>query len=322
MTGSFYGPNGDEIGAVFNASGPGGTLTGSLTGQQTALASTSDGASSVTLTAAIKNQGLFNTQSAWLVYQARENETGLSNASVLTSSGAATITPIGVGAASIFSYGYTIDPADRTAGQRANFDTYAKTLAGRPTTVSFYKIGSTNTELALTYTSFFSWTMDETSQIASGQHIYDTNIHFLTYGIKTRDNLMAARTGTARYDGVAYGLGVNMAGTKYDVSGTSRFDVDFSSQAYAGALTLQATPVGGGSVRSLGLTSFASTLVSGNMLRAELPRGGNWGGSNYLQPQFYGPMGQEIGATFQMMTGPQEDANTLFIAGAAVAKSP
>jgi len=321
MSGSFYGPNAQEVGGIFNASGTGGTLTGSFTGQQSTLTATSDGVEVVSLTAAAKTEILHDNNSAWLYYQSRDDVAGLSTASVLQTSAAAVITPTGVGEVDSTSYAYMPNAADRTANQRANFDTYAKTIAGNPTTISIYKIGSANSELALTYTSFFSWSSVQNSTAGNTQ-IVDANVYYVPFGIKTADNLMAARTGGAQYNGVAYGSAVDMAGLKYDITGTSRFDINFSAQTYSGALTLNAALSGGGSTQSLGAFNFASTLVSGNMLSADLPHGSNWGGSNSIQPQFYGPMGQEIGAAFQMVTGPNTDSHTLAIAGAALAKLP
>ncbi len=210
----------------------------------------------------------------------------------------------------------TFAASDQITDGRPNYITYSKVVNGVTTTLSLFRPGSANTELALTYAGFGSWT----GGAASGYDPFDGHIYF-TYGIVTPRDLLSRRTGTASYAGVAHGVGAANDGTLYDVAGSSRFGVDFGAQNFNGSLQLSASRAGGGSARDLGGWTFADRLSSGQMITTSLTGpAGSTGALGTISPQFYGPDGEEIGATFSLQTGTQGAANTLAIVGATVAK--
>src|SRR5690606_40722987 len=55
-----------------------------------------------------------------------------------------------------------------------------------------------------------------------------------------------------------------------------------------------------GAINDFGQSTFASTLVSGEMLSASLTGSGSYDPGSSSFPQFYGPTGQEIGAVFSL----------------------
>jgi hypothetical protein len=155
--------------------------------------------------------------------------------------------------------------------------------------LELYKAGTANTELALTYASFGHWT---------GTRAGSTQDYYFTYGFETGDNFLGARTGTAHYEGVAYGTGINSdASARYDVKGTSSFDVNFGTQAFGGALTLAGTERTSGALADFGSFDVAGTMAArDSSLQGTVSRGGANLGS--LTAEFYGPDAQELAGTF------------------------
>ena len=183
--------------------------------------------------------------------------------------------------------------------------------------LSLFKPGAGNTELALTYLSFGRWS---TVQPYGGSpDVNEVDTVFFTYGLATPARLLSGRTGTAHYDGLVYGAAINPATTAtYDVTGTSRFDVDFGHQSFTGALAIRGAPTSGATA-----VDFGSYDVTGNLgytaaSTASITRAGAVVGE--LTSAFYGPGGEEIGGplTVRVPTG-APGAGTV-IAGVAVAK--
>jgi len=77
---------------------------------------------------------------------------------------------------------------------------------------------------------------------------------------------------------------------------------DFSASAYNGSLQLAGTDAGGG-VRDFGQWTFAGSLGFGQMSPAPLEGPENNDPASEIDPRFYGPSGQEIGAVFNMRIG-------------------
>ncbi len=137
-----------------------------------------------------------------------------------------------------------------------NFTVYEKTFGDRGVRLELFKVGSANTQLALTYSTLGRWQSIE----RVGVWTTTRNQHFV-YGLETPARLLAARTGTARYEGVVYGAGGNATtGAEYDVRGTSVFNVDFTHQTYAGDLTLNGRNNAG--TVDFGRYDFAGRLAS------------------------------------------------------------
>ena len=131
------------------------------------------------------------------------------------------------------------------------------------------------------------------------------------YGLETPRDQLDARTGSGRYDGIVYANGASADGHFYDIGGTSRFDVDFSNHRYSGALALSAA-----NAPSFGTWTFGSTIGFGQMSQSNFKE--DAGG--LIQPRFYGPDGQEIGATFRLTSGTPGSTSAVAISGVAVAR--
>lgn len=320
LSGSFYGPNANEIGATFSAGGGNGaSLTGALTGQRFPVGSTSDGIRNISLTNLLVDDRLFG-ESVALQWTTTEGENGFSSLVHGRSVGTVDVT----GAGSIQSIGldsvkYQPQAAEIDPEGPANFTTYRSILAGNPLEVSFYKVGEANSEIALTYSSFVGWQSSEEGVIPSGLATETFHRRYLVYGIETQPELLAKRTGTANFTGLAYGTGSSMRGESYQIGGTSQFTVDFTEGSYDGSLQLRGTDTNG-AINDFGQWTFASTLVSGEMLSASLTGSGSYDPGSSIFPQFYGPTGQEIGAVFSLRTGQTPTEDSISIVGVTLAK--
>ena len=320
LTGGFYGPNADEIGATFNASGNGASLTGALTGQQFPVGSTSEGIRNISLTNLLVDQ-LFHGQSVTLMWSEVEGEPGPSGPGGNRTNGSVDMDRFGnvQGISVAFTEGYTPLAADIDPSGPANFTTYRSQIGGNPLTVSLYKIGSANSEVALTYSGFVGWQSSEDGAIPSGETTESFHRRYLVYGLPTVGNLLVGRTGSAQYAGVVYGAGANMRGDTFDIGGTSHFAVDFSAATYNGWLQLTGTHAGGG-VTDFGQWTFASGLPYGGLMSAPLIGPGTHFPSAEIFPSFYGPTGQEIGAIFNLGIGWPENEDSIHVIGVTVAK--
>ncbi|MEO7691911.1 MAG: transferrin-binding protein-like solute binding protein [Sphingomonas sp.] len=305
--GRFYGPGAEEMGASFSAdNAAGAAVTGSLTGKRDASVLPVN----LALTNVVADQ-LFYASESEVILGRGPNPPGASHGIgqfTLRADGGLSI----IGPTSSIDYAiYTV--ADRVNDPRANFITYQKTINGIPTQISLYRPGSANSELALTYTSFVDWSTSTSNNYGA------VPVHlFFSYGIETERSLLARRTGTASYAGIAYGVGVRNDGLNYDVRGTSHFDVDFSTQHFTGSLALNGTPKDGSAATDFGAWTFANPLSAGMMVESALSHAG--AGFGGISPRFYGPDGEEIGGSFYIQNGAQGAPNTVHIAGATVAK--
>lgn len=272
IAGRLYGPNGEELGATFQTSNAAGmAAVGSLVGSRDATL-TADGQ---TLTALTSGQQFY----------ARSGSSGGGSITWLNSE--------------TFDYGgYSSDMVggrftinEKIVSKDGNFTAYAKTgdngYGPQQVLLELYKPGSANTELALTYASFGHW---------AGTRAGSTQDFYFTYGFATGANFLAARTGKARYEGLAYGTGTS-ASVHYDVKGTSSFDVDFGAQAFGGALSLSGTDRASGARTDFGSYDMAGTLAArDSSLQGAVSRGGTNLGS--VNAQFYGADAQELAGTF------------------------
>lgn len=310
LAGGFYGPNADEVGASFSAEGSGSWLTGAMTGQRTSLASTSDGIRNISLTTPLATELLRANPGVELSVD------GVANSSF--NGAQVTLTPAGPGTVA-FNYQSDLDAKDIVAGS-ANFVTYRPTVNGTPATIALYKTGGQNTELALTYTSFVSWTWARGLGGAPGSSGQALDANYGIFGIQTPRDLMTMRTGSATYQGVLYGKAAGFGGLLYDLTGTSRFDVDFTASSYSGSLNVNGTALGGGTI-AFGQFDFAAALGFGEMAEASITATSvNTGATHSIRPQFYGPSGQEIGAAFKFDIAHPSAPNGLMMAGVALAK--
>ena len=312
LNGSFYGPNGEEIGAAFHAdNAAGATLNGALTGQRNPVTTPTN----FTIDSITSDQMFF---SPWTVLTETINGAGtnfllqgqLTGQTTLKADGSFTI---GTPTSNMPSLTFT--SADRIADTRANFASYQKTFNGAPVRVDLYQPSGSSGAIALTYVGFGNW-----SRTALDGADNQTINGYFAYGFATPRDLLARRTGTGTYDGVAIGTAGAANGARYDVGGTSHFDVDFTNQHYSGSLTLNATPESGGTAAALGAWQFGAAISSGQLVGATLTNGGATSFNNKISPQLYGPDGEEIAAPFTIAAGASLNGQSLSIAGVAAAK--
>ncbi|MFS0772150.1 hypothetical protein [Sphingomonas sp. 1P08PE] len=314
IAGRFYGPGAEELGASFAADdGAGGAVTGSITGQRQAGAAQTN----LSLTNLTVDQ-LYYSQNAQLTVGngfmgARAVNTYVGNGQVQQRPDGS----FSVLAATSALPSVTGDQSNRVTDARPNFVTYTKTVDGAPTRVSFYRPGAANSELALTYAGF-----GVLEALAPSATYYSAGRNYFAYGLTTPTYVLTRRTGSAEYAGVAYGYGARPNGQDVEVTGTSRFTVDFGNQRYSGSLALEGAPVAGGAAQSLGSWTFANQLFSGQMAEASLSPTGTPTTNffNRIVPQLYGPDGEEIAAAFSVAIGADGAADRLSIVGATVAK--
>jgi hypothetical protein len=208
----------------------------------------------------------------------------------------------------------TLDPS-QPGGNFIRYTGQSPTVS--PVTVDFYRPGPANTELALTYTSFATWqwtTYD--AQFGQGPAINNSTF-FVAYGIKPQTEFLNGMTGTASYQGVVYGVGSTHEGDLYDLGGSSTFLVDFSAGRYSGSLQIDGKDAAGGT-RDFGTYDFASNLNGGDFDFAVLNPDPIW--SQAINPEFFGPKGQEIAANFNILVGDYGAPNTIYLDGITVAK--
>ena len=309
LTGRFYGPGAEELGASFSASNSNGaTVVGSFTGQRGDAPPVN-----LVLTDVIAPQTLFaygtalrvgtvdgrpetEVRSQRMIGQFHDRTNGIFN--------------YGPGSSSMGGGDFT--PAAIVSSDDPNFTRYETTFGDRDVRLDLYKVGEANSELALTYVSLGRWRSAETH----GPQRTDQHHHFV-YGLETPDRLLAARTGSARYEGVVYGAGANAeSGGLFDIRGASVFNVDFSSQSYSGDLTLSGR--GDSGVVDFGRYDFSGRLGWSRSSTAVITYNGEEVGS--LRSRFYGPTGEEIGGDFFLIAPESVHAGQTTITGATVAR--
>ncbi len=310
IEGQFYGPSAQELGAVFSASNKdGSTVTGGMTGYLEQQGSKVN----LTLTNLVTSQ-LFYSQEANLSIHYVPGGTDQSGTTTMTSQFTDQTSgnlQYGPGRSDLPGGAYTV--AYQVPSSDPNFTSYKKTINGQDTYLDLFKVGSANTKLALTYLSFGHWSSTQTS----GPNSQLDEVYFV-YGLETPARLLSARTGVARYDGYVYGAGAtHSASTRYDVTGTAYFDVNFTNQSYSGALQLMGKTVGGGGNVNFGTVDFSGPLAAWTSdTSVELMQGGQNVG--VLTTRFYGPNGEEIGGPFEAHIPTVDMTN---IAGIAIAKT-
>lgn len=317
LAGRFYGPNASELGASFSGSASDGSaFNGAMTGQS----DTSLNAVNLSLARLVTPQ-LFYADTTTLTVRAPRNGTapyvsdypgsigyGVSR-SQFTDKTSGNVS-YGPPTSGIAGGDYTVTSI---VDGNANFTTYARTIADQPTRLELYKTGSDNRELALTYASFGK----QTSFRNDDPFATDTNRSFFIYGFATPSGLFANRTGTASYAGVAYGAAADQQGTFYDVTGTSRLNVDFGSQSMSGALAL--TGRNGSTPIEFGSFDFGGKIFSYSSSGVADIRRGSGQSIGAMLVNFYGPAADEAAGIFRLRIPDGVGAN-MIVNGAMVAK--
>ncbi|MFN3946322.1 MAG: transferrin-binding protein-like solute binding protein [Allosphingosinicella sp.] len=312
MSGRFYGPQAEELGAGFSGSNAdGATVTGAMTGQRA-----NNSPVNFTLTNMVTPQSFFVDEATLLVNSFEDASRNHAMANWATTQ----IRDLTGGTIQYFpgrttGIGGDFTDADSVPSANPNFIAYNREANDQKGRLELYRRGEGNSELALTYMTFGRWSSSSTSGISTRDQY-----NFFTYGLETPQNLLSARTGSARYDGVVYGAGANTGtGARYDVSGTSRFDVDFGRQSLSGALALRGESTNGFGNVDFGAYDFSGGLsTTGVRTLTQLSRNGLRSGE--LITSFFGPDGEEIGGTFIMRVQDGNPGAGTSIVGATAAK--
>jgi hypothetical protein len=309
ISGRFFGPGSEEVGASFSTSNAdGATAVGSFTGQR-------DGAAGVNLrmTDIAVPQVFYASGRALLVDRASPSNVvhSVSQIPLVGQFNDRTNGNFSFGPGLSSMAGGNFTTADIVTGDDPNFVHYAKTFGAQDVKMQLYKLGSSNSELALTYVGLGRWA----SQVNNPGSVEFQRHHFV-YGLATRDSMLTRRTGSARYEGVVYGAGANRTtGAMYDVGGTSSFDVDFSKQAYTGALVLNSKA--SGQTLDFGRYEFGGRLFwngnTGSILEGDAEIG-------QISTRFYGPTGEELAGDFHIYAPERVQTGGLVINGVTVAR--
>jgi hypothetical protein len=278
--GRFYGPGAEEVGVTFAGSNAdGATLNGGYTGQR----GTGPATQNLSVTNIVASQS-FNVD---------VEGTSTSTAAIkLAPDGSVQYQP----GSSLYEVA-NLTPADIVGGA-ANFTTYRQTVNGHLVTVALYKPAAGSGALTLTYASFGTWQQQGSTQFPNA-----VTDQVFAFGIATDPSLIAGRTGSASYSGIAYGSGQDAAsGVHYDTSGTATVDINFSTQSFQTVLALKG--VGSdGQARDFGTFSGGAALGFNKELSAGLVQNGNYAGSTV--GRLYGPDGEEVAGSYYALVGQQ-----------------
>lgn len=309
ISGRFFGPGSEEVGASFSTSNTdGASAVGSFTGQRS-------GAAGVNLRMTdIATPQVFYTQGRALLVGKATASNDVQNVSQIPLVGQFHDRTngnfnFGPGLSSMAGGNFTA--SDIVAGDDPNFVYYAKTFGDRDVRLQLYKLGSANSEIALTYVSLGRW-----ASLVNNPGSVEFQRHHFVYGLATGDSMLTRRTGSARYEGVVYGAGANRTtGAMYDVGGTSSFDVDFSKQAYTGALVLNGKS--SGQTLDFGRYEFGGRLFwngnSASIIEGDAEIG-------QINTRFYGPTGEELAGDFHVYAPERVQAGGLVINGVTAAR--
>lgn len=303
LSGRFYGPDATELGASFSASDDwGATVSGGMVGFRSSDALRSN----LTLTDLVQAERI-STSHARMVADTGEPLSGDSQL-YLRPDGSLEFTS---GIPTLSSVALTTDSLAASADP--NFTAYEKTADGRTVRLEMYQTGQANTELKLTYASFGQWrSAPQGTALAEGDRV------FFDYGLRTPEGALTHRTGSAHYEGVAYGAAFNTnTSVRYDVTGTSRFDVNFSYRTYDGHLALAGKASGGAGRVDFGTYQFGGVVDHMNRMNAVLIR--NEATVGWLNAGFYGPNGEEIAGSFNATVMDGTSGLAVSIVGATVA---
>lgn len=189
---------------------------------------------------------------------------------------------------------FSVGPNEKAAVQNSTrFTEYNRVVDGRTMKVLFYNHGSNNSEIQLSYGSFYQFEVGPNASGTSAAFVR----HYL-YGQATPPSFIPT-TGTATYAGPIHGVGEWAGELLYNVSGQSHFTIAFGSGSNSGTLDMLLTPVAGGNDRAL-----TRTIHLGSSLM----------GGGYSHSQFFGPNAEELGVSFGFLD------DFLMVSGVTIAK--
>lgn len=318
IQGRFYGPQAQELGAVFDASDKSGAImVGTLLGAKSA-------------SVVIPPLTVLNTGGDRSFYGPQTLNAFMRRLDSTSGEGAAANVPgstarIDFGADGSVRYnpllssgelpGPIFTAADLVAVEtNARYTTYTKTVNGVDYRLVLYNPGPGNTELELTYTSFARWDRVEVDAI------YERRLDdWLTYGIATPSGVLP-NTGNASYSMIIRGSGYVFANSaRYDVTGNATMQLNFATSKFTGNFAPIFTPVTNGGSYTLGVLTYAGELNDVNAFQAGFA--GTVGRPDgEIRGYLYGPLGEEIGASWQVFQRNDGGSATAEFAGVAVGK--
>lgn len=194
----------------------------------------------------------------------------------------------------------------------SRFVEYNFQRAGQNARVLFYRYGADNSQLQLSYASFYRFRLEP----SGGGTAYVRDIPVL-YGLRTSADLVP-KTGTASYSGIVFGSGSHNDGiTAYEATGTSKFNINFSALSVSGNLDIILTKLTDGTSFNFGTHTFVSLILNG----AEFSGPVNGDGSQAIRGFLFGPGANEIGAGFDVKS-PYNGVpgDQIFVTGVTVGK--
>ncbi|OAN57217.1 hypothetical protein A7X12_08345 [Sphingomonas sp. TDK1] len=288
LQGFFYGPDLAEVGATFSGTYGNLGLSGSLIGRR------GNTAPELETLARLFGPAEVQETTRQLLYNANATGTTFRDAALDVGTYSSLILDPGSGGIDmrIYKFGTT----DRVAAESdARFTTYR--LGGMVLrTIKLYNAGGTNSELALSYASFFSMT----NAAVGEDRRWDS---FTVFGLNTAGGNVP-KTGHGLFDGRVYGSAVGAGATadRFSMEGTATMDFDFAASSFTGAMTTAATNLRTGVTSQLGSYTFDNGKIAPLSLSFNAEIAGTPGSSGALNGSFYGPAAQELGATFGLIT--------------------
>ena len=156
------------------------------------------------------------------------------------------------------------------------------------------KPGASNPVIALSYASFGHW-----QQVQSPDA--DRIDRWFAWGVRT--NGLQIPTGTGTFEGIILGTATRFgAGPIYDLGGTASFAMDFGASSFTGSLHPVGTSMADGSTRDFGSFNFDRGAIDADAgLTADIVNGTN-GYLGFFEGALYGPNATEVGGSFGMQT--------------------
>lgn len=300
FTGRFFGPSAQEIGATYAATGSAGTFAGSLMGKR-----------DDTLLSGTKPLSQY-TESAQLAGNIGRLEVTRSNGTMaLVNREASSGTPDMLtwnpatgsynvkwwpSGTSVPELEIAFAPAQASpAESSAIFDGYRFSQGNDTFRARVYKVG--NSELPLTYSSFAEVFRNNAGDDLTTNMDDNDRAYFVAFGSATAPSLMP-RNGTAVYNGKLYGEGARVTMTAkefYDLTGTSRLNVDFRDNSITAQLTINGVSQASGATTAFGNFDFAGRYTGSQFA---IDQAAGIIGGKLLTGQFYGPGAEEVAGTF------------------------
>lgn len=188
---------------------------------------------------------------------------------------------------------------------------------GVPYKLTLNKPGAGNPTIALSYASFGHW---QQLQSPAGDRVD----RWFAWGVRT--NGLQIPTGTGTFDGIILGTGAKFAaGPIYALSGDAHFAMDFGASSFTGSMHPVGTNQADGSTRDFGTFTFdrgAIDLDAG--LTADIVNGANTY-LGFFEGALYGPNASEVAGSFGMQTEPtssvgKPSADASYLSGVIVGR--